>query len=86
MGRRDKRIVSVLDHARRERHREFLGFYVEKSQHHVDAPPAHKVYCVRFDAHHDESHSAAGSHQARADVVQYEAQLGSNDIGSVAEF
>ena len=65
VGGWDKRIVPVLDHARREPLCECLCRRLEVVQHNVAAPPTHEVDCVYVNLCHEESHGAAGPHQAR---------------------
>ena len=81
MGGWDKRIVPVLDNARREPLCEILCRRVELVQHNVAAPPTYEVDCVCVYTSHEEGHGAAGPHRARADVFWCEPHLGSDYCG-----
>ena len=80
-----KRIVPVLDHARREPRYEHLCRRVDTAQHNVSAPPIHKADHVCVDLCHEEGHGADGLHRAHADVFWCEPHLGSNDSGCGTE-
>ena len=62
MGGWDKRIVPMLDHARRKFLCERLSCCVKEGQHCVDVPLTNKSDRVCVDAFHEEVHGAAGLH------------------------
>ena len=68
VGGWDKRIVPMLDHARREPLCERMSRRVEVVQHNVAVPPTREADCVCVESCYEEGHGAAVLHRARADV------------------
>ena len=85
VGRRDERVVPVLDHARCKYFRECLRRRVEVAQHDVAAPPTHEADCARVDTCHEEGHGTSGPHRSCADVFWCESHLGSHEGGCGAQ-
>ena len=81
MGRQDKCIVPMLEHARREPQRERMGGYVYLAQNHFATPPAHEAYRVCVNEGHEEVFGPASPHRLCANFFRCEPHLGADDLG-----
>ena len=75
VGRRDKRIVPMLDHARRQTCCEGLRCRVKLLQLDVATPSPHKPDCVRVDSRYQERHGYSLLHGIGASIFRLESGL-----------